>query len=184
MSPNAARYIPKCREKSVKGKPNFNFVRVSKNASFDQSFYVSRPISSESSKTYLLIKVFYVSRPISSVIKNASFDQSFLCSSSKFFLKTLCWRCSDYLLVSSATLSRKIRNTSTLSMLVYFETNSLCLILKVCNALVCSGKLRRDWRSFIIKKCPAENDYYSLNIPQTNFRLLTSYFESSGSWSN
>ena len=149
LSPNAARYIPKCWGKSVKGKPNLKFVRI---------------------------------------IKNASFDQSFLCIWSKFFLKTLRWLCfdpcSDYLLVSSATLSCKTRNISTLSMLVYFELNSLCLILKVCKALVCSGKLRRDWRSFIIKKSPAETDYYSLNILQTKFRLVTSYFESSGSRSN
>ena len=67
------------------------------------------------------------------VIKNSSFDQRFLMvkTSIKTFLKTLWWRFlvprSEHLLVSSATLSCKTQNILTLSMLVYYHTNSIFL---------------------------------------------------------
>ena len=63
------------------------------------------------------------------VIKNSSFDQRFLMF--KTFLKILWWRLlvphSEHLLVSSATLSCMTQNILTLSMLVYYNTNSFFL---------------------------------------------------------
>ena len=63
------------------------------------------------------------------VIKNSSFDQRFLMV--KTFLKILWWRFlvphSEHLLVSSATLSCMTQNILTLSMLVYYNTNSFFL---------------------------------------------------------
>ena len=63
------------------------------------------------------------------VIKNSSFDQCFLMV--KTFLKILWWRFlvphSEHLLVSSATLSCMTQNILTLSMLVYYNTNSFFL---------------------------------------------------------
>ena len=59
------------------------------------------------------------------------------------FLKVLCWRFivphSQLLLVNCKTLSCKTRNILTLSMLVYYNMNSFCLILKVSYTLVCSS---------------------------------------------
>ena len=64
------------------------------------------------------------------VIKNSSFDQHFLCICMvKTFLKIIWWRflvpCSELLLVNSVYLSCKIRNISTLSMLLCHSTDSL-----------------------------------------------------------
>ena len=63
------------------------------------------------------------------VIKNSSFDQSFLMV--KTFLKILWWQflvpSSEHLLGSSATLLCMTQNILTLSMLVYYNTNSFFL---------------------------------------------------------
>ena len=65
------------------------------------------------------------------VIKNSSFDQRFLIwlkPSLKFFGDDFYLVLhSEHLLVSSATLSCKTQNILTLSMLVYYNTNSLFL---------------------------------------------------------
>ena len=65
------------------------------------------------------------------VIKNSSVDQHFLFSMVHTFLKILWWRffvpCLERLLVSSATLSCKTLNISTLLMLVNYNKNSFFL---------------------------------------------------------
>ena len=38
QSAKTTKYIPKCRERSVKRKSNISFMRVIKNSSFDQHF--------------------------------------------------------------------------------------------------------------------------------------------------
>ena len=78
------------------------------------------------------------------VIKNSSFDQRFLMV--KTFLKILWWRFlvphSEHLLVSSATLSCMTQNILTLSMLVYYNTNSFFLSFSLMHLLlVCSSSL-------------------------------------------
>ena len=78
------------------------------------------------------------------VIKNSSFNQRFVMV--KTFLKILWWRFlvlhSEYLLVSSATLSCMTQNILTLSMLVYYNTNSFFLSFSLMHLLlVCSSSL-------------------------------------------
>ena len=78
------------------------------------------------------------------VIKNSSFDQHFLCICMvKTFLKIIWWRflvpCSELLLVNCVYLSCKIRNISTLSMLLCHSTNSFFLrSISLMHRLVCS----------------------------------------------
>ena len=78
------------------------------------------------------------------VIKKSSFDQRFLMVTT--FLKILWWRFlvphSEHLLVSSATLSCMTQNILTLSMLVYYNTNSFFLSFSLMHLLlVCSSSL-------------------------------------------
>ena len=78
------------------------------------------------------------------VIKNPVFDQCFLMV--KTFLKIHRWRFlaphSEHLIVSSVTLSCMKQNILTLSMLVYYNTNSLFLGFSLMHLLlVCSNLL-------------------------------------------
>ena len=77
------------------------------------------------------------------VIKNSSFDQCFLMV--KTFLKILwCWFFfpTQHLLVSSVTLLCMTQNILTLSMLVYYNTNSFFLSFSLMHLLlVCSSSL-------------------------------------------
>ena len=88
----------------------------------------------------------YVKRKsnISFSTKKSSFDQHFLMV--RTFLKNFWWWFlvphSDHLLVSSATLSCMTQNILTLSMLVYYNTNSFFLSFSLMHLLlVCSSSL-------------------------------------------
>ena len=78
------------------------------------------------------------------VIKNSSFDQRFLMV--KTFLKIIWWQFlvpySEYLLVSTATLLCMTQNILTLSVLVYYNTNSFFRSFSLMYLLLgCSSSL-------------------------------------------
>ena len=92
-------------------------------------------LSAKTTKYILKCWERYVKRKTSisfRVIKNSSFDQGFLmCYMAKTFLKIFWWRFlvarSEHLLVNSASYRVRHKIFWTLSMLVYYNTNSFFL---------------------------------------------------------
>ena len=101
----------------------------------------------------------------------------------KTFLKILCWRflvpCSEHFLVCSATLSSETQNILTLSMLVYYNTNSFFLrsFSLMHWLLVCSSSLIIKVLGFIVSFCSFISLLRNIVSSEDLFRVWYQHFQ-------